>query len=129
MSLRQAIRTASNRTEAYHQLQGLIRKVYHGVFKGKTIIDNRINAHAVRLIANCIIAYNSIILNAVYENMLKAAVSEEIIAEFARISPIAWVYIAFTGKYNFKKSKGVIDIAALAHDIEKHIKQHFWKSA
>jgi TnpA family transposase len=127
MSLRQAIRTARNRTEAYHQLQGLIRKVYHGVFKGKTITDNRISAHAVRLIANCIIAYNSIILNAVYENMLKAGVSEEIIAEFARISPIAWVHIAFTGKYNFKKSTGVIDIAALAHEIEKHIKQHFWK--
>ena len=66
MSLRQAIRTARNRTEAYHQLQGLIRKVYHGVFKGKTITDNRISAHAVRLIANCIIAYNSMILNAVY---------------------------------------------------------------
>jgi len=59
----------------------------------------------------------------------KAGVSEEIIAEFARISPIAWVHIAFTGKYNFKKSIGVIDIAAFAHEIEKHIKQHFWKSA
>lgn len=129
MSLRQAIRTARNRTEAYHQLQSLIRKVYHGIFKGKKIIDNRISAHAVRLIANCIIAYNSMILNAVYENMLKAGVSEEIIAEFARISPIAWVHIAFTGKYNFKKSTGVIDIVALAHEIEKHIKQHFWKDA
>lgn len=129
MSLRQAIRAARNRTEAYHQLQGLIRKVYHGVFKGKKIIDNRVSAHAVRLIANCIIAYNSMILNAVYENMLKANVSREIIAEFARISPIAWVHIAFTGKYNFKKSIGVIDIGALAQEIEKHIKQHFWKDA
>jgi hypothetical protein len=129
MSLRQAIHTARNRTEAYHQLQSLIRKVYHGIFKGKKIIDNRISAHAVRLIANCIIAYNSMILSAVYENMLKAGVSEGIIAEFARISPIAWVHIVFTGKYNFKKSTGVIDIVALAHEIEKYIKQHFWKDA
>jgi hypothetical protein len=32
MALRKAIRTARNRTEAYHQLQGLIRKIYRGVF-------------------------------------------------------------------------------------------------
>lgn len=80
-------------------------------------------------IANCIVAYNSMILNAVYENMLKASVNEEIIVEFARISPIAWVHISFTGKYSFKKSTGVIDIVALAHEIEKYIKQHFWKDA
>ncbi len=67
MALRKAIRTARNRTEAYHQLQGLIRKIYRGVFKGKKIIGNRISAHAVRLVANCIIAYNSIILNMIYE--------------------------------------------------------------
>nr|WP_263458998.1 Tn3 family transposase [Bathymodiolus platifrons methanotrophic gill symbiont] len=35
MALRKAIRTARNRTEAYHQLQGLIRKIYRGIFKGK----------------------------------------------------------------------------------------------
>lgn len=128
MSLRQAIRAARNRTESYHQLQGLIRKVYHGVFKGKKIVNNRISAHAVKLIANCIIAYNSIILNTVYENMLKSEVSPEIIAEFARISPIAWVHIAFTGRYNFTKSNGMIDIVALAQELEKHLKQQFWKS-
>ena len=42
IKLRKAIKTARNRTEAYHQLQGLIRKVYHGVFKGKRIIDNAV---------------------------------------------------------------------------------------
>jgi TnpA family transposase len=35
MALRKAIRTAKNRTEAYHQLQGLIRKIYRGFLKGK----------------------------------------------------------------------------------------------
>jgi TnpA family transposase len=69
MSFRQALRTARNRTESYHQLQGMVRKVYHGIFKGKKIVNNRVSAHAARLIANCIIAYNSVILNTVYENM------------------------------------------------------------
>ena len=57
MQLRKAIRAARNRTELYHQLQGLIRKIYNGIFKGKKIIGNRISAHAARLIANCVIAY------------------------------------------------------------------------
>ncbi len=127
MSLRRAIRTARNRTEAYHQLQGLIRKIYSGIFKGKKIVDNRESAHAVRLVANCIIAYNSIILNTVYEKMLKEGTSEKIIQQFSRISPIAWVHIAFTGKYNFKKSTGLIDLAVMANMLERHVRQQFWK--
>lgn len=127
MQLRKVIRTARNRTESYHQLQGIIRKVYSVLFKGKRIVDNRVSAHAVRLVANCIIAYNSIILNAVYEKMLKNGVAQEIIDEFARISPIAWIHILFTGRYSFKKSNGDIDVAAMAHVLEMHLKQHFWK--
>jgi hypothetical protein len=45
LPLRKAIRTARNRTEAYHQLQGLIRKIYRGVFKGKKIVNNQVSAH------------------------------------------------------------------------------------
>lgn len=127
MALRKAIRTARNRTEAYHQLQGLIRKVYRGVFKGKKIENNQISAHAVRLVANSIIAYNSIILNTVYERMLAAGTSQAIIDEFARISPIAWSHIAFTGKYNFRKSNGDIDVDAMVNELEKHLKRYFWK--
>jgi len=129
MALRKAIRTARNRTEAYHQLQGLIRKIYRGVFKGKKIENNQISAHAVRLVANSIIAYNSIILNIVYERMLAAGTSQAIIDEFARISPIAWSHIAFTGKYNFRKSNGDIDVDAMVNELEKHLKRHFWKVA
>jgi len=128
MTLRKAIRTARNRTEAYHQLQGLIRKIYRGVFKGKKIENNQVSAHAVRLVANAIIAYNAIILNTVYERMLAAGVSQEIIDEFARISPIAWSHIVFTGKYNFRKSNGDIDVDAMVNELEKHLKRYFWKA-
>ena len=128
MSLRKAIRTARNRTEAYHQLQSLIRKIYNGIFKGKKIVDNRVSAHAARLIANCIIAYNSTILNAVYAKMLRDGVSQEIVNKFARISPIAWVHILFTGRYSFKKSKGNIDISEMVKELERHLKQNFWRT-
>lgn len=129
MSMRKAIRTARNRTEAYHQLQGLFRKIYHGVFKGKKIVNNQVSAHSVRLVANCIIAYNAIILNTVYERMLADGVSQAIIDEFARVSPIAWSHIAFTGKYNFKKSNGDIDVDAMVNALEKHLKRYFWNMA
>lgn len=90
MTLRKAIQTVRNRTEAYHQLQGLIRKIYRGVFKGKKRITNQVSAHAVRLVANSIIAYNAIILNTLYEKMQAEGVNQTIIDEFVRISPIAW---------------------------------------
>jgi hypothetical protein len=126
MRLRKAIRSARNRTEAYHPLQGNIRRTYSGVFQGKKIVENRISAHAARLIANCIIAYNSMILNTVYQKMLSNGVAQEIIDEFTRISPIAWTHTLFTGRYSFKKNNGNIDVEAMARIMEDHLKQHFW---
>ncbi len=128
MQNRKVLRTARNRTESYHQLQGMIRKIYRGIFKGKKIIDNRVSAHAARLIANCVIAYNTIILNTVYEKMIQDGVAQKILDEFARISPIAWIHILFTGRYSFNKSNGNIDITELANLLETQLKQHFWKA-
>lgn len=127
MELRKAIRHARNRTEAYHQLQSNIRKTYNGIFQGKRIVENRISAHAARLVANCIIAYNSMILNAVYQKMLANGASLKVIDEFVRISPIAWTHTLLTGRYSFKKSSGKIDVEAMAIVLEDHVKQHFWR--
>ncbi|MFC7420741.1 Tn3 family transposase [Iodobacter arcticus] len=80
--------------------------------------NNQVSAHAVRLVANSIIAYNAIILNSVYERMVAAGTSQSIINEFTRISPIAWSHIVFTGKYNFKKSNGDIDVDATIDALE-----------
>jgi hypothetical protein len=54
---------------------------------------------------------------------------QKIIDEFARISPIAWAYIVFTGKYNFKKSDGSLDVDMMVDELEKHLKKYFWKKA
>lgn len=125
MQLRKAIRSARNRTEAYLQLQCNIMKTYHSVFQGKRIVDNRVSAHAARLIANCIIAYNSMILNWVYERMLVNGVSREIIDEFIRISPFTWCHVLFTGSYNFKKNNRKMNVEPMSLILEEHIKLHF----
>jgi hypothetical protein len=122
MQLRKVIKASRNRTELYHSLQGVIRKVYHGIFKGKTVMDNRVSAHATRLVANCIIAYNAILLNMIYEKLLEQGVSPTVLKEFARIAPIAWSHLIFTGKYNFMKNNGEIDIALVIEILDK-----FWK--
>ena len=127
MRLRKAIRTARNRTEAYHQLQSLIRRIYNNVFKGRKISNNRISAHSARLVANCIVAYNALILNAIYKKMVAGETSQTIIKEFARISPIAWHHLSSTGRYSFKKAnKTIIDVDAMAVMLENHLKQAFW---
>ncbi len=123
MQLRKVLKTARNRTESYHSLQGLIRKVYNGVFKGKKIANNQISAHATRLVANCIVAYNAIILNSIYVKMVKRGVSAEVLKEFARISPIAWSHLVFTGRYNFVKSDGQIDIALFVEKLEQVLRE------
>ncbi len=66
------------------------------------------------------------ILNSVYEKMLANGVSQEIIDDFTRISPIAWTHTLFTGRYNFKKNNEKIDVEAMARILEDHVKQHFW---
>jgi TnpA family transposase len=119
MKLRKVLKTARNRTESYHSLQGLIRKVYNGVFKGKKILNNRISAQATRLVANCIVAYNAVILNSIYVKMIKDGASKEALQEFSRISPIAWSHLVFTGRYSFVKSDGKIDIALLVEKLEE----------
>jgi hypothetical protein len=65
----------------------------------------------------------------VYEKMLEAGVEKRIINEFARISPIAWAHILFTGRYSFYKSNGDIDVDKMARVLEIHLKQHFWEAA
>ena len=119
IKLRKAIKAARNRTEAYHQLQGMIRKVYHGIFKGKRIIDNNVSSHAVRLMANCIIAYNGTILNILYEKLIASGVPQVVIDKFIRISPIAWDHIAFTGRYNFKKTDTTVNLEKMISILEE----------
>lgn len=125
MDMRKALKTARNRTESYHQFQSLVRKVYHGEFRGKMIVNNRISAQSSRFVVNCSVAYNATILNELYEKMLRENVPREKIELFLRISPIAWSHISFMGKYNFKKSDGLIDFKQIVAALEEGMKKYF----
>jgi hypothetical protein len=61
------------------------------------------------------------------DGFLAEGVSKKILKEFARISPLAWHHLFFTGRYSFKSTnKMAIDVAAMADMLEQHIKQSFW---
>lgn len=122
-ALRKAIRTSRNRTESYHQLQGTIRKVYHGIFKGKRIIDNAVSAHAIRFAANFIIGHNSVILDKLYEKLQVEKAPPHVLEKFSRISPIAWDHISFTGRYSFKKASGKINLKLMLDLLEKKLRK------
>lgn len=121
INLRKAIKSARNRTESYHQLQGIIRKVYDGIFKGKKIIDNNVSAHALRLLANLIIASNSTVLNIIYQRLIAAKVEKSVIDNFLRISPIAWDHVSFTGRYKFIKNSSTVDLEKIVKLLEEKL--------
>lgn len=122
MPLRKAIKTARNRTESYHQLQNFIRKMYYGVFKGKRIVDHRVSSEAVRLVTNLIVAYNAIILNKLYLQAIELDKSSEILEKLVKISPMSWIHIAFTGRYNFKKGNKKIDLNEIISTLSEELK-------
>ena len=124
-SLRQKIRRARNRTEAYHQLQRMIRKVHSGVFPGRKIVANAVYNQASRLVANCSIAYNAILLSNVYQGIVVKFGEDRAREIMSRISPIAWQHINFTGRYKFMTKNNAPDIGALSEWLENKLAAYF----
>ena len=122
MPLRKAIKAARNRTESYHQLQNVIRKMYYGIYKGKRIVEHRICTQAVRLVTNMIVGGNAIILNNLYHNLLEVGYNPEDLEELLRISPMSWIHIAFTGRYTFKNGNKKIDLKEMIDILTKELK-------
>lgn len=111
--LQRDVHRSQNRIEAYHQLRSAIAQV--GGKKqliGSTDLDVAIKTQCGRLIANIIIAYNSILLS----TLLQRAQSDndmKVIQRLKKISPVAWQYIHFLGCYLFRSSRNPINIDAL----------------
>ncbi len=123
MPMRKAMKIARNRTESYHQLQKLIRNMYYGIFKSKRIAGQDVSTQAVRLVSNVIVAYNAIILNSLYEKMVRNGATTEELEEFLRISPMAWIHITFTGRYKFNGGEINIDLQEIISSLEKQLKK------
>ena len=48
--------------------------------------------------------------------------SSEILEKLVKISPMSWIHIAFTGRYNFKKGNKKIDLNEIISTLAEELK-------
>lgn len=103
---RTSIRGALNRIESYHKLRRAISSVGGGKLIGRSITENEIWNQCTRLIANCIIYYNGLLLDQTLNALKESRKRRECIKYIKSISPIAWININLTGRYEFTGNRG-----------------------
>jgi TnpA family transposase len=111
--LQRNVHRSQNRIEAYHQLRAVLAQI--GGRKqliGRTDLDVAISNECGRLLANVVIAYNSILLSALLDRY-QAAGNLKALARLKKISPVAWQHIHFLGQYTFRGPAHPIDLEDL----------------
>ncbi len=115
--LQRDVHRSQNRIEAYHQLRSFITQVSgKKQLIGRTDLDIAISNQCGRLIANIVIAYNSIILSMLLEKF-HATDNQKALALLQHISPVAWQHIHFLGHYTFRDTKLLIDLEAMLTNV------------
>ncbi len=71
---------------------------------GRTDLDVAISNQCGRLVANVMIAYNSVLLSGLLKRY-QAEGNQKALDLLKRISPIAWQHIHFLGHYAFRDRK------------------------
>jgi len=82
----------------------------------KTEGEQQIWNECGRLIANCVIFYNAMILSNVLHYQTERG-NATAAAALKQISPVAWPHINFHGRYEFTKSVQPIDIEAIVQGL------------
>ena len=75
-----------------------------------------ISNQCTRLIANVVIAYNSVLLSKLLERY-QATDNQKALQLLQKISPVAWRHIHLLGRYMFRDRSQPIDLDALLADI------------
>jgi TnpA family transposase len=111
--LQRSVHRSQNRIESYHQLRAFIAEVSGKKhLTGRTDLDVAISNECGRLIANVVIAYNSILLTMLL-NRYQVAAEERLLKLLKKISPVAWQHIHFLGHYLFRDNHQPIDLEAI----------------
>ena len=111
--LQRNVHRSQNRIESYHQLRAAIAQVAGKKhLTGKTELDVAISNECGRLLANVVIAYNSILLSMLL-NRTEAEGNKKLIDMVRKTSPVAWRHVHFGGYYTFRSNKRPIDLEAV----------------
>ena len=116
--LQRDVHRSENRIESYHQLRSTIAQVNgKKELTGRTDLDVAVSNQCGRLIANVVIAYNSMLLSGLLERCL-ATGNEKALDLLRRISPAAWQHLHFLGHYVFRDNRHLIDLQAILAGID-----------
>jgi len=115
--LQRDVHRSENRIESYHQLRSTIAQVNgKKELTGRTDLDVAVSNQCGRLIANVVIAYNSMLLSGLLSRYL-AAGNEKAIDLLRRISPAAWQHLHFLGHYAFRDKRRPIDLESILEGV------------
>ncbi|MEI6828131.1 MAG: Tn3 family transposase [Desulfuromonadales bacterium] len=115
--LQRDVHRSENRIESYHQLRSTIAQVNgKKELTGRTDLDVAVSNHCGRLIANVVIAYNSMLLSGLLSRYL-AIGNEKTIDLLRRISPAAWQHLHFLGHYAFRDKRILIDLESILAEV------------
>ena len=110
--LRKNVQRALNRGENYHQLRRAVSYANFGKLRFRNEEDQQLWHECSRLITNCIICYNTVILSRLWAHKAAAGDTKGA-ALMTQISPIAWQHINFYGRYEFTKGPEPINLDAI----------------
>lgn len=115
--LRRYVQTALNRGEAYHQLQRAFDQIGGGKgFRGKSDTEIDMWYECSRLMANCMIHFNSVMLSYLLERYQREG--KKVMEEgMAHVSPVAWTHIKLSGKYLFDHLQNTPDLHSMVQDL------------
>jgi TnpA family transposase len=116
--LQRDVHRSENRIESYHQLRSTIAQVNgKKELTGYTDLDVAVSNQCGRLIANVVIAYNSLLLSGLLGRHL-ATGNEMALDMLRRISPAAWQHLHFLGHYAFRDKRNPIDLESILAGID-----------
>ena len=108
-SLRRHVQQALNRGENYHQLRRAVSYANFGKLRFKTEYEQQLWGECARLITNCIIYYNAMILSNLLDYRERTG-DVQGAALLKQVSPVAWQHLNFYGRYEFRKEPEAINI-------------------
>jgi hypothetical protein len=119
LPLRKNVQLALNRGESYHKLRKAVAFASFGKLRFKSEPDQQIWQECSRLITNCIILYNSVILSRLLEHRQNLG-DDEAVKQLKKVSPVAWQHINMHGRYEFKKNAGQFEIEDIIQELIKN---------
>ena len=114
--IRQSVYRALNRGESFHQIRSAILKISGRKLQGKKDLELEVSNQCNRLLACCIIYYNTAILSELLE-IAEQLGNKKLCKGIKRLSPVAWQHINMIGKFEFFVKKESLNIGEIVNDL------------